>query len=111
MPYLVFSSNRWRNSSRTSALTPRNIIEDDIKVVAGFLHRVIQLSIVLQKEVGSKMLKDFIRVATTESEGKVGAQMVREAAQGSRCVRSEVVPSGCWRIYHSKIEEEFQSIC
>ncbi|KIJ11531.1 hypothetical protein PAXINDRAFT_164102 [Paxillus involutus ATCC 200175] len=68
----------------TSALTPRNIIEDDVKVVAGFLHRVIQLSIVLQKEAGSKMLKDFIRVATTESEGKVGAQMVRE-------LRKEVV--------------------
>ncbi|KAF8838944.1 glycine hydroxymethyltransferase [Paxillus ammoniavirescens] len=62
----------------TSALTSRNMMEGDIKVVAGFLHRVIQLSIVLQKEAGSKMLKDFVRVATTESEGKVGAQMVKE---------------------------------
>ncbi|KAF9226364.1 glycine hydroxymethyltransferase [Gyrodon lividus] len=62
----------------TSALTSRNMMEDDTKVVAGFLHRAVQLSILLQKEAGSKMLKDFVRVATTESEGKVGAQMVKE---------------------------------
>ncbi|KIJ63211.1 hypothetical protein HYDPIDRAFT_93018 [Hydnomerulius pinastri MD-312] len=62
----------------TSALTSRNMTEDATKEVAGFLHRAIQLSLLLQKEAGSKMLKDFIRVATTESEGKTGAQLVKE---------------------------------
>ncbi|KAF9239316.1 glycine hydroxymethyltransferase [Melanogaster broomeanus] len=62
----------------TSALTSRNMMEDDIKVVAEFLHRAVQLSLLLQKEAGSKLLKDFVRVATTASEGKVGAQMVKD---------------------------------
>lgn len=62
----------------TSALTSRNMKEEDIKVVANFLHRAIQLSMTLQKEAGTKMLKDFVRVATTETEGKVGAKMVKE---------------------------------
>lgn len=42
--------------------------DEDIKVVAGFLHRAVQLSLDLQKEAGSKLLKDFVRVATA-SEG------------------------------------------
>ncbi|KAF8836188.1 PLP-dependent transferase [Paxillus ammoniavirescens] len=61
-----------------------NMMEDDNKVVVGFLHRVVQLTIVLHKEAGSKLLKDSARVATTESEGKVGTQMIRE-------LRKEVV--------------------
>ncbi|KAI0053153.1 glycine hydroxymethyltransferase [Auriscalpium vulgare] len=62
----------------TSALTSRNMLEDDVRVVADFLHRSVQLSLLLQKEAGSKLLKDFVRVATTETEGKVGAQKVRD---------------------------------
>ncbi|KAI6021634.1 glycine hydroxymethyltransferase [Pisolithus microcarpus] len=54
---------------------------NNIKVVASFLHRAVQLSILLQKEAGTKMLKDFVRVATTETEGKVGAKMVKELRQ------------------------------
>ena len=60
----------------TSALTSRNMLEADIKVVADFLHRAVQISLVLQKEAGSKLLKDFVRVASTPEEGKVGAQQV-----------------------------------
>lgn len=52
--------------------------EQDIKVVAGFLHRAVQLSLLLQKEAGTKMLKDFVRVATTQSEGKEGFAKVQE---------------------------------
>ena len=37
--------------------------EEDHKKVAGFLHRAVQLSLELQKEAGSKLLKDFLRVA------------------------------------------------
>lgn len=62
----------------TAALTSRDLVEEDFKVVAEFLHRAVQLSLVLQKEAGTKLLKDFVRVASTESEGKVGAQMVKE---------------------------------
>jgi len=50
--------------------------EEDIKTVAGFLDRAVQLSLFLQKEAGSKLLKDFIRVATTE--GSAGAAQVKE---------------------------------
>ncbi|KAH9948024.1 serine hydroxymethyltransferase-domain-containing protein [Amylocystis lapponica] len=59
----------------TSALTSRNMLETDIKVVADFLHRAVQIALVLQNEAGSKMLKDFLRVATAEGEG---ARLVRE---------------------------------
>ncbi|CCM01182.1 uncharacterized protein FIBRA_03230 [Fibroporia radiculosa] len=62
----------------TSALTSRNMLEADIKVVADFLHRAVQLALVLQKEAGSKLLKDFVRVATFEDEGREGARLVRE---------------------------------
>jgi len=58
--------------------------EEDIKVVAGFLHRAVQLSLVLQKEAGSKLLKDFVRVATTAEEGKQGHIQVKQ-------LRDEVV--------------------
>lgn len=44
--------------------------EDDIRIVADFLHRAVQLALQLQKEAGSKLLKDFERVATTgDGEG------------------------------------------
>ncbi|OSX63526.1 hypothetical protein POSPLADRAFT_1039574 [Postia placenta MAD-698-R-SB12] len=62
----------------TSALTSRNMLEADVRVVADFLHRAVQLALVLQKEAGSKLLKDFVRVASVEEEGKEGARKVRE---------------------------------
>ncbi|KAK0215681.1 serine hydroxymethyltransferase-domain-containing protein [Armillaria fumosa] len=62
----------------TSALTSRNMVESDIKVVADFLHRAVQLSLILQKEAGTKMLKDFVRVATTQEEGKEGYAKVKQ---------------------------------
>ena len=48
-----------------------------MKVVAGFLHRAVQLALVLQKEAGSKLLKEFVRAATTEEAGKEGAKGVK----------------------------------
>jgi len=62
----------------TSALTSRSMGEDDIKKVAEFLHRAVQLSLVLQKEAGSKLLKDFIRVATSgDGEGVKAVKQLR----------------------------------
>lgn len=52
--------------------------EEDIKKVAEFLHRAVQISLTLQKEAGSKLLKDFVRVATTPVEGNVGHKQVKE---------------------------------
>lgn len=61
----------------TSAITSRNMLEADVKIVGDFLHRAVQLSLVLQKEAGSKLLKDFVRVATVQEEGKEGFAKVR----------------------------------
>ncbi|EIW77015.1 glycine hydroxymethyltransferase [Coniophora puteana RWD-64-598 SS2] len=60
----------------TSALTSRNMTEGDVRQVGEFLHRAVQLSLVLQKEAGTKLLKDFVRVATTDS-GKEGFTQVK----------------------------------
>ena len=68
----------------TAALTSRDMLEADMKVVADFLHRAVQIALVLQKEAGSKLLKDFVRVATTPEEGKVGAQQVVDLRQEVR---------------------------
>src|ERR1700683_2677927 len=62
----------------TSALTSRDMLEDDIKVVAEFLHRSVQIALTLQKEAGTKMLKDFIHVAKTEQPGKGVLKQVQD---------------------------------
>jgi glycine hydroxymethyltransferase len=62
----------------TSALTSRDMLEDDIKVVAEFLHRSVQIALTLQKEAGTKMLKDFVTAATTEQPGRVGYKQVQD---------------------------------
>ncbi|KIY71184.1 glycine hydroxymethyltransferase [Cylindrobasidium torrendii FP15055 ss-10] len=62
----------------TSALTSRNMREADVEIVADFLHRAVEISLLLQKEAGSKLLKDFVRVATNQEEGKVGYTQVQE---------------------------------
>jgi glycine hydroxymethyltransferase len=54
------------------------MLESDIKVVAEFLHRAVQLALLLQKEAGSKLLKDFVTAASTEQEGKEGAKQVKQ---------------------------------
>jgi glycine hydroxymethyltransferase len=54
------------------------MLEADIKVVAGFLHRAVQLALLLQKESNSKLLKDFVHVASVETPGLVGAAEVKQ---------------------------------
>ncbi|KAG6821106.1 hypothetical protein H0H93_006445 [Arthromyces matolae] len=73
----------------TSALTSRDMREEDIKVVADFLHRAVQLSLLLQKEAGSKLLKDFVRVATVQEEGKTGYAQVRQLRDEVRAFASK----------------------
>lgn len=60
------------------------MLEADIKIVADFLHRAVQIALVLQKEAGTKMLKDFVRVATKAEEGKVGYQQVADLGKEVR---------------------------
>ena len=68
----------------TAALTSRNMTEDDMKIVADFLHRAVQISLTLQQAAGSTLLKDFVRVATTPGDGKVGAQPVTDLGREVR---------------------------
>lgn len=60
------------------------MLEDDIKVVADFLHRSVQIALTLQKEAGTKMLKDFVTVATIEQPGKVGYKQVQDLRKDVR---------------------------
>ncbi len=54
--------------------------------MATFLHRAIQLSLVLQKEAGSKLLKDFVHVATQGDSEHVKAikQLHKEVGEFMR---------------------------
>jgi len=54
------------------------MLEPDIKIVAGFLHRAVQLALLIQKESGSKLLKDFVAAASTQQEDKEGAKLVKQ---------------------------------
>ncbi|EJD39371.1 hydroxymethyltransferase [Auricularia subglabra TFB-10046 SS5] len=65
----------------TSALTSRSMTEADMDAVAGFLHRAVQLSLELQKAAGSKLLKDFVRVAGESPDVKALAKEVRTFAR------------------------------
>jgi glycine hydroxymethyltransferase len=63
----------------TAALTSRSMKEDDFKTIAEFLHRAIQIALGLQKEAGSKLLKDFERVALTgDGEGSKAVIQLRK---------------------------------
>lgn len=63
--------------------------EADIKIVADFLHRTVQLSLLLQKEAGSKLLKDFVRVASKQEEGKQGFAQVKQLRDEVRVFASK----------------------
>lgn len=47
----------------TSALTSRGFKEKEMEQVGEFLHRAIQISLDLQKQAGTKLLKDFMKAA------------------------------------------------
>ncbi|KAI3625089.1 hypothetical protein CBS9595_000450 [Malassezia furfur] len=60
----------------SNALTSRSMNEKDMETVAEFLHRVVQIAGVLQKEAGSKLLKDFMAKAT-EGDGEGRKQLLQ----------------------------------
>ena len=53
-----------------------------MKTVALLLHRSVELSLSLQKEAGSKMLKDFVRVATASADVAQLRRDVHKFARG-----------------------------
>jgi glycine hydroxymethyltransferase len=61
----------------TSALTSRNMLESDVRTVGDFLHRAVQIALGLQKEAGSKLLKDFV-AAAGKGEGAVQIKTLRK---------------------------------
>lgn len=52
----------------TNALTSRSMYEPEMRVVADFLHRAVQIGLKAQEEAGSKLLRDF--VAKLEGSGE-----------------------------------------
>jgi len=63
----------------TSAITSRDMREEDVKEVASFLHRAVQITTQLQKECGSKLIKDLLRVANDgQSEGSKALKVLRK---------------------------------
>ena len=52
----------------TGALTSRSMKGEEMKKVAEFLHRSVQIAIEVQKAAGSKLIKDFNRVARENGE-------------------------------------------
>ncbi|GAA6007717.1 serine hydroxymethyltransferase [Rhodotorula paludigena] len=52
----------------TNALTSRSMREPEMRVVADFLHRAVQLGLKAQAEAGSKLLKDFVARLTGDGE-------------------------------------------
>lgn len=70
----------------TSALTSRSMSPSEMVEVANFMHRVVQISLKLQEEAGSKQLKDFLNRATQgDGEGKkLLAQLHHDVGSFSR---------------------------
>ncbi|EFP80113.2 glycine hydroxymethyltransferase [Puccinia graminis f. sp. tritici CRL 75-36-700-3] len=55
----------------TSALTSRSMGPQEMVEAANFMHRAVQIALVLQEEAGSKQLKDFLLKATQgDGQGK-----------------------------------------
>jgi len=66
----------------TAAITSRNMTEEDTKKVAEFLHRAVQITLELQKESGSKLVKDLVRVALDDkSTGYKAVKQLRKDVQ------------------------------
>lgn len=53
----------------TNSLTSRSMKEAEMRQVADFLHRAVQIALQAQQESGSKLLKDFVKTIT-QGEGE-----------------------------------------
>jgi glycine hydroxymethyltransferase len=73
----------------TAALTSRNMLDDDVRKVGELLHRAVQLSLRIQKEAGSKLLKDFVAAA---SKGEAGQELKQLRKDVSTFARQWPVP-------------------
>lgn len=57
----------------TNALTSRSMREPEMRIVADFLHRAVQIGLKAQEEAGSKLLRDF--VAKLEGSGEAAKEL------------------------------------
>jgi glycine hydroxymethyltransferase len=73
----------------TSALTSRNMGEADVRTVGELLHRAVQLALRIQKDAGSKLLKDFVAAA---GKGDAGAELKQLRRDVSAFARQWPVP-------------------
>lgn len=63
----------------TNSLTSRSMGEKEMETVAEFLHRTVEIAGQLQKEAGSKLLKDFVAKATSgDGEGRKQLLQLKE---------------------------------
>lgn len=61
------------------ALTSRSMVEKEMEKVGEFLHRAVEIAGILQKEAGSKLLKDFVKAATEgNGEGKKAIDQLKK---------------------------------
>lgn len=61
------------------ALTSRSMFEPEMEQVGEFLHRAIEIAGILQKEAGSKLLKDFVKMATEgNGEGRKAIEQLKK---------------------------------
>lgn len=61
----------------TAALTSRSFKEEDFDKVAEFLHKAVQVALVVQEKAGSKLIKDFL----VALEGNVELAHLKKAVE------------------------------
>jgi len=59
----------------SNSLTSRSMFEPEMRTVADFLHRAVQIGLQAQKEAGSKLLKDF--VARLQGDGEAAKALAQ----------------------------------
>ncbi|BGP27309.1 glycine hydroxymethyltransferase [Rhodotorula toruloides] len=65
----------------SNALTSRSMKEGEMRQVADFLHRAVQIALGAQKEAGSKLIKDFERVLKGDGEAAKQLKQLSEDVQ------------------------------
>lgn len=62
----------------SNALTSRSMYEPEMRTVADFLHRAVQIGLQAQQEAGSKLLRDFVAKLEGSGEAAKALQALTE---------------------------------
>lgn len=68
----------------TPAMTTRGMVEEDMRTIASFLHRIVQLSLSIQATFttgGKVLLKDFLEAAITNETFKAEIDIIRSEVE------------------------------